>query len=59
MDTSSTAGGDVQQKRVANDEGRDKEGGEGEGNSDEGGGRATAMMVKKRATEGGKGDGDC
>ena len=44
-----TAGGDEQQKHVADDEGRDEEGGEGEGNGDEGGGRATATMVKKRA----------
>ena len=49
MDTSTTVGGDEQQKRVADDEGRDKEGGEGEGNGNEGGGRATATMVKKRA----------
>ena len=49
MDTSTTAGGDEQQKRVADDEGRDKEGGEGEGNGDESGGQATATMVKKRA----------
>ncbi len=32
-----TAGGDEQQKRVADDEGRDKEGGKGEGNGDESG----------------------
>jgi len=33
-----TAGGDEQQKRVADDEGSDEEGGKGEGNGDEGGG---------------------
>jgi hypothetical protein len=43
------AGGDEQQKRVADDEGSNKEGGKGDGNGDEGGGRATATMVKKRA----------
>ena len=42
-------GGDKQLKRVADDEGRDEEGGEGEENSDEGDGRVTATMVKKRA----------
>ena len=35
--------------RVANDDGSDKEGGKGDGNGDEGGGLATATMVKKRA----------
>jgi hypothetical protein len=41
---------DEQGKRVADDEGGDKEGGKGDGNGDEGGGQATAtMMVKKRA----------
>ena len=49
MDTSTTAGGDKQQKHVADDEGRDEEGGKGEENGDEGGGQATATMVKKRA----------
>ncbi len=49
MDTSTPAGGDEQLKRVADDEGRDEEGGEGEGNNDEVGGRAKATMVKKRA----------
>ncbi len=49
MDTSTTAGGDEQQKRMADDEGRDEEGGEEEGNGDEGDVRATATMVKKRA----------
>jgi len=49
VDTSTTAGGDEQQKRVADDEGRDEESDEGEGNGDEGGGRAKATMVKKRA----------
>ena len=44
-----TAGGDEQQKHVADDEGRDEEGGEGEGNGDEGSGRVTATTVKKRA----------
>jgi hypothetical protein len=34
---------------VADDEGSIKEGGKGDGNGDEGGGRATATMVKKRA----------
>jgi hypothetical protein len=34
---------------VADDEGSDKEGGKGDGNGDDGGGRATAIMVKKRA----------
>jgi hypothetical protein len=34
---------------MADDEGSDKEGGKGDGNGDEGGGRATATMVKKRA----------
>ena len=48
MDTSTIAGGDKQQKRVADDEGSDEEGGKGEGNGDEGGGRAMATMVKKR-----------
>jgi hypothetical protein len=43
------AGNDVQQKRVADDEGSNKEGGKGNGNGDEGGGRATATVVKKRA----------
>ncbi len=47
-DTSTTAGGDKQQKRMADVEGSDEEGGKGEGNGDEGGGRATAMMTKKR-----------
>ncbi len=42
------AGDNEQQKRVADDEGSDKEGGKGDGNGDEGGGRATATMVKKR-----------
>ncbi len=49
MDTSTTAGDDEQQKRMAHDEGRDKEGGKGDGNGEKGGGRATATMVKKRA----------
>ena len=48
MDTSTTAGDDKQQKRVADDEGSDEEGGEGDGNGDEGGERATATMVKMR-----------
>jgi hypothetical protein len=43
-----TVGGDKQQKCVANDEGSDEEGGKGEGNGDEGCGRATATMVKNR-----------
>ena len=43
------AGDDEQQKRVANDEGSNREGGKGDVNGDEGGGRATATMVKKRA----------
>jgi hypothetical protein len=34
---------------VADDEGSIKEGGKGDGNGDEGGGRATATMAKKRA----------
>jgi hypothetical protein len=38
VDKSTTAGDDVQQKRVADDEGSDKEGGKGDGNGDEGGG---------------------
>jgi hypothetical protein len=33
-----TAGDDKQQKRVADDEGRNKEGGKGDGNGDESGG---------------------
>jgi hypothetical protein len=49
VDTSTTAGDDEQQKRVADDEGSNKEGGKGDGNGDEGGERATATMVKKRA----------
>ena len=48
MDTSTKAGGDKQQKHVADDEGSNEEGGKGEGNGDEGGGRAMATMVKKR-----------
>ena len=48
MDTSTTAGEDKQQKRVADDEGSDEEGGKGDGNSDESGKRATATMVKMR-----------
>ena len=48
MDTSTTAGGDEQQKHVADDEGSNDEGGKEEGNGYEGGGRATATMVKKR-----------
>ena len=43
-----TAGDDEQQKRLADDEGSNKEGGKGDGNGDKGGGRATATMVKKR-----------
>ena len=38
VDTSTTVGDDEQQKRVANDEGSNEEGGEGDGNGDEGGG---------------------
>ncbi len=34
---------------MADDEGSNKEGGKGDGNGDEGGRRAMAMMVKKRA----------
>ncbi len=49
MDKSTTAGNDKQRKRVANDEGSNKEGGKGNGNGDEGGRRAMATMVKKRA----------
>ncbi len=50
MDTSTTAGDDEQQKCVADDEGSNEEGGKkGDVNSDEGGGRATATMVQKRA----------
>ena len=49
MDTSSTAVDNEQKKRVANDERSDKEGGKGDGSGDEGGGRASATMVKKRA----------
>jgi hypothetical protein len=48
VDTSTTAGDDNQQKRVADDEGSDEEGGEGDGNGDKGGERVTAMMVKMR-----------
>ncbi len=48
MDTSTTAGDDKQQKRVADDEGSGKEGGAGDGNGAKGGGRATAAMMKKR-----------
>ena len=33
---------------MADDEGSNKEGGKGDGNGDEGGGRATATMMKKR-----------
>ena len=44
-----TASDDKQQKRMADDEGSDKEGGKGDGNGDEGCGRATATMVKKMA----------
>ena len=33
---------------MAYDEGSDKEGGKGDGNGDEGGGQATATLVKKR-----------
>ena len=43
------AGDEQQRKRMADDEGSDKEGGKGDGNGDEGGGRATATMAKKRA----------
>ena len=43
------AGDDEQQKFVAHDEGSNKEGCKGDGNGDEGGGRATVTMVKKRA----------
>jgi hypothetical protein len=43
------AGEDEQHKRVADDEGSNKEGGKGNGNGDEGDGRVTATMVKKRA----------
>jgi len=42
------AGDNEQRKRVADDKGCDKEGGKGNGNGDEGGGRATVLMVKKR-----------
>ncbi len=38
VDRSMTAGDDKQQKRVADDEGRNKEGGKGDGNGDESGG---------------------
>ncbi len=38
-----------QRKHVADDEGSDEEGGKGNGNGDEGCGRATATMVKKMA----------
>ncbi len=59
VDTSTMAGEDELQKRVADDEGSNKEGGKGDGNGDEGGGRATATMVKKRVrAASGKGDGD-
>ncbi len=34
---------------MADDEGSEEEGGKGNGNGDEGGGRVTALMVKKRA----------
>ena len=43
-----TAGDDEQQKRLADDEGSNEEGGKGDGNGDKGGGRETATMVKKR-----------
>jgi hypothetical protein len=49
VDTCTTAGDDEQQNRVADDEGSDREGGNGNGNCDEGGGRGTATMAKKRA----------
>ncbi len=56
---STTAGDDEQRKRVADDEGSYKEGGKGDGNGDEGGGRVTATSVKKREEgEDVKGDGD-
>ncbi len=48
VDTSTMAGNDEQQKRVADDEGSNKEGGKGDGDGDKGGGRVTATMVKKR-----------
>jgi hypothetical protein len=44
-----TAGDNKQQKRVADDEGSNGEGGKGDGNNDVGGRQATAKMVKKRA----------
>ena len=44
-----TASDNKQRKRVADDEGSDKEGGKGDGNGDEGCGRATGTMVKKMA----------
>ena len=39
VDTSAMAGDNEQQKRMADDEGSNKEGGKGNGNGDEGGGR--------------------
>jgi hypothetical protein len=56
VDTS-TAAGDKQQRKLANDEGSDEEGGKGDGNGDESGGRATATDGEEEG-EGGKGDGD-
>ncbi len=48
MDTSTTAGYNEQRKHLSDDEGSSEEGGKGDGNSDEGGRQATAIMVKNR-----------
>lgn len=47
-DTSTLVGNDEQQECMVDNEGRDKESGKGNGSGDKGGGRAMAMMVKKR-----------
>ena len=48
VDKITMAGDNEQRKHVADDKGSDKEGCKGNGNGDEGGGRATVLMVKKR-----------